>query len=251
MKPVLTTLFIFICLFTYGQDNTLEIIGEITNSETQEAIPYVHVFNLNTKQGTASNTEGRFWINMTPGDTLAFSAIGFQAYQFIINENITTDKLVVSIELSPSTLELEAVKVFAFRDEYALKRALIETEVPIETEETGLKIPGVKASRRPVEGGGIAMGGPLTAIGNLFSKEVKEKKKMAKITKEYDLYKSVSNKYNKKIVMDITGLPEDKVEDFMEFCKMDEGYLKKATEYEIAVVINRCLNDFDALEKDQ
>lgn len=251
MKPVLTTLSVLFGIVCYAQTNTVEVIGEITNSETKEAIPYVHVLNVNSKNGTASNTEGRFWINMAPGDTLALSAIGFQAYQFVIKEEIKTDKLIVNIELSPSTLELETVKVFAFRDEYALKRALIDTEVPLEKEDVGIKIPGVKLSSRTVEGGGISVGGPLTAIGNLFSKEVKEKKKMAQITKEHDHYKNASKKYSKKVVMEITGLPENKVEDFMNFCKIDNSYLAKATEYEIAVVINRCLVDYNVQNKEE
>ncbi len=249
MKLALTTVLLLITAVGFTQQHNVEIIGEIVDSESKEAIPYVHIVNKNTGQGTASNTEGRFWINMSPADTLIFSAIGFESYQFRLNEQITTDKLVVTIELSQSTLELEAVKVFAFKDEYALKRALIDAEVSPEEDTKQLQLPGVKRSARPVNGGGVAVGGPLTALGNLFSKERKETKKMETLQQEYNLYKNIESKYNPRVVMDITGLPEDKVEDFMNFCKIDDGYIRKATEYELAVVVNRCLVDFNALEE--
>lgn len=246
MRGVFLLLSVLFTATVFAQEAKIEVVGEIIDSDSREAIPYVHIVNKSTNSGTSSNTEGRFWIRINPSDTLLFSAIGFETYQFIINNQINTERILITIELSQSTLELEDVKVFAFKDENALKRAILDTQVPLKTEDNSLKIPGVyKKNWRAPEGGGVALGGPLTKLGNLFSKEQKELKKLKSVQKDFDAFQNTKAKYNVEVVMNITGLPEDKVEDFMKFCVLEDSYLLRATEYEIAVVVNQCLVDYN------
>lgn len=235
----------------YASAQEIEINGQIIDKETQEAVPYVHIINTTTNQGTVSNTEGRFWVTIDKSDTLNFSAIGFETYAFTLKENITTDKLIITIELNTSTMELAPVDVFAFRDEHALKRALIEMDMPLQKEKK-LIIPGVKEAQKfnPSGTGGLSMGGPLTAIAKVFSKEEKERKMLKQYQQKYDYQKVLTSKYNETVVMEITSLPEDKVEDFMEFCVLEDSFIYRATEYELTVVLNQCLVDFKKLEEE-
>jgi len=253
MKQVLFAvgIFLFTSQFTYAQE--IEISGQIVDKESKEAIPYVHIVNTSTGQGMVSNTEGRFWVTMDKFDTLQLSSIGFEKYAFTLKPNITTDKLIVTIELNTSTLELETVNVFAYRNEQALKKALLEMDVPIEQEET-LKIPGVREAKKlapPSGNGGISLGSPITMIAKAFSKEEKERKLLKKYQKEYEYQRVLTSKYNETIVMEITNIPEDKVEDFMEFCVLEDSFIYRATEYELAVVLNQCLIDFNKIEEDK
>lgn len=239
-----------LCLFaTASFTQEIEISGQIIDKETNEAVPFVHIINASINKGTVSNTEGRFWIKMDRRDTLQFSAIGFETYAFILQPNISTDKIDVTIALNTSTMELAPVKVFAFRDEQALKRALIEMDAPLEEQEQ-FTIPGLPSKKtRDVEGGGMGIGGPLTMIAKAFSKEEKEKKLLKKYEKAYDFQKVLTSKYNETVVMEITNLPEDKVEDSMKFCVLEDSFIYRATEYDLAVVLNQCLLDFNKLEE--
>lgn len=239
-------------IFVLGaKAQNVEISGQIIDKETQEAVPYVHIINTTTNQGTVSNTEGRFWVTIDKSDTLNFSAIGFETYAFTIKENVTTDKLIITIELNTATMELAPVDVFAYRDEHALKRALIEMDMPLQKEDK-LTIPGVKEAQKfnPPGSGGISMGGPLSAIAKVFSKEEKEKKMLKQYQQKYDYQKVLTSKYNEHVVMEITNLPKDKVEDFMEFCVLEDSFIYRATEYELTVVLNQCLVDFKKLEEE-
>ncbi|MDX1629526.1 MAG: carboxypeptidase-like regulatory domain-containing protein [Fulvivirga sp.] len=234
-----------------GQQHKIEISGRIIDKITEEAVPFVHVYNLSTTEGTASNAEGEFTIMMSKTDTLQFSAIGFETFAFTLKPGISNQKLEVTIALNATTLELEPVKVFAFRDEDALKRAILDLEIPNELDKSKkLVIPGVKEAveeSAPSTSSGLSLGGPLTAIANIFSKERKEKKKLGQLEKDYEYQKLLTSKYNKEIVMKITNLPADKIEDFMEFCVLEDSFIFRATEYELAVVLHDCLADFNKL----
>jgi hypothetical protein len=247
MKGFLLTCLLFFSLTTYSQTESIEIIGEIIDPEASEAVPYVHVINTTSKTGAVSNTEGRFWIKMNKKDTLLFSAIGFEKYIFTLKDDINSNKLVVTIELRHSTLELETVKIFAFKDEYALKRALIDAELPIEIPKKGIQLAGfyygpkkeVKAS---------AFSSPISFIYNKVSKEAKQAKKLQEYEQDYDFRNYLKSKYNESIVIKITGIQEDKVDDFMKFCKLDDSFIKRASEYELTVVLRQCFTDFTSIE---
>ena len=63
----------------------------------------------------------------------------------------------------------------------------------------------------------------------------------------YDYQEIIKAKYNQAVVMELTGLPEEKVEEFMEFCKLEDSFLGPASEYEIAVAVNKCMVDFSQI----
>lgn len=243
-------IFFVVMLFSlngYGQENQkIEITGEIIDTETNEPVPYVHVVNKKAQLGTVSNTEGRFWITMEKTDTLLFSAIGFETFAFTLKEEVTTDRMVVTIAMNLSTMELKPVKVFAFRDEAALKRALIDTKVPLEDNQKGIQLPGFyygpKKEVKP-----SAFGNPISFIASKFSKEIKEKKKLAEYQQSYEYQKLAKVKYNEQVVVKLTGIEEDKVEEFMEFCNLENSFIEKSSEYEIAIAVNSCYNNFKEL----
>lgn len=231
----------------YAQDNeVIHIAGKIIDAETEAPVSYVHVVNKTTGKGTVSNADGRFSIQITPVDTLLFSAIGFESYAFSLDKKIPENKLQVVIKMNTSTMELQPVNIFAYKDEYALKRALIEMDVPLETNEQFNS--GWVPSKKSATDGGIAIGGPISALYNSFSREGKEKRKLEKYQQEYEFRKSLMVKYNEDIVKELTGLPENKVVEFMNFCKLDDGFLNRANAYEIAVAVNHCFTEFIELD---
>ncbi len=248
MKKFYQAAILFLLLFSSlvskaQETHEIEITGEIVDSETNDPVPYVHVVNKRAQLGTVSNTEGRFWITMEKTDTLLLSAIGFETFAFTIKDDVVSDKMVVTISMDLSTMELKPVKVFAFRDEAALKRALLDTQVPIDQEKRGIQLPGFyygpKKEVKP-----SAFGNPISFIASKFSKEIKEQKKLAEFEQKYDYQKIIKVKYNQQVVIRLTGIEEDKVEEFMEFCNLEDSFIGRSSEYEIAVAVNRCYTDF-------
>lgn len=246
---LIASLSLFYSVSSIAQEHTIEITGEIIDSETNDPVPYVHVVNKKAALGTVSNTEGRFWITMDKTDTLLFSAIGFETFAFTLKKEVTTDKMVVTIAMNLSTMELEPVKVFAFRDEAALKKALINTKVPLDENQRGIQLPGFYyGPRKEVK---PSLGNPISFIASKFSKEIKEQKKLAEVEQEYEYQKVIKAKYNQHVVIKLTGMPEDKVEKFMEFCNLENSFIGRASEYEIALAVNTCYTDFKKLEAEE
>jgi hypothetical protein len=246
-KSCLLTLLFSIFAFTVlaQQENvtpTIEILGEIRDQISNEAVPFVHIINENSGIGTVSNEQGRFWMEMNPTDTLIFSAIGFESYAFTLKEDVKSRRIEITIALNTSTMELEPVKIFAYRDEESLKQALLNLDVPESVDNSRMELPGFYYGPRIPHKPGLSS--PISFIASKFSKREKELKKVTQAEIEDDYRKLIQAKYNESVVMELTGLPEDKVKDFMDFCKIEESFISRSGPYEIALAVHQCLKKY-------
>jgi len=217
--------------------------GEILDVADNSPVPFVHIINTSTGKGTASNSEGRFKIMMSPSDTLLFSAIGFEKYIFTLSENIDTQSILVTIVLDASSMKLEPVKIFAYKDEQSLKRAIIEMDVP-EEKSNRMQLDGFYYGPRK-ESKASPIWNPVSFVYGKVSKKALEKRKYAKVIAEHDKWiVDKATKYNPQIVQRVTGLPEDKIEDFMNFCKLENSFISLSSEYEVVVAIQKCLVEY-------
>lgn len=237
--------FIFLGLmafaFTISAQDKIPVKGVIVDSENKAPVPSVHIINKNKSAGVVGKLDGSFSIKTTPGDTLVFSAVGYSRYSLVVKP---FQKENLEIELTPKSMKLDSVKVFAYKDLSSLKRAIISMDVPIEeNEEVALNLP--PAGYMP-EGGGIVLMGGLSGLlnGLGFNKTYNQQQKLKKLNKEAETRRIIREKYNEKIVKEWTGLDEDEVYAFMQFCLLPDNFVLEASEYQLAVVVNQCLKDY-------
>ncbi len=247
------TLF-FSCLNVLGQVKTdrVALYGTIVSAQDGVPVPFVHVLNRANRQGTVSNNEGRFWISMGRKDSIVFSAIGYESYTFNLKESMTSNKLEVKIEIDVATRQLQPVEVRAYRSEMALKQAILDMELPTESQSLQLgnyqKESFGNHGKVGSTGSGIALNGSVSALADALSKRGKQKRKLQALKLGEHRYQKITEKYNPYIVKQITDLPSDEIEKFMDFCKLEDNFIISSTTYEITVALHRCLRDYsDAL----
>ncbi len=231
-----------------AQEDKADLIvieGVIQEAGSGNPVPYVHIMNRQSGYGTVSNTEGRFWIKMNGTDTLLFSAIGYEIYAFTLKPEQQSRRIRVTIEMNTSTQVLKPVNVFAYRDEESLKQALIEMD-PVLENDNQVVVPGIKKPG-PINPS-VSLSGPISFFYNKFSRKAKAQQKLQQDIASYDYRKILKARYNEQVVIELTGLPEDKVEEFMEFCKIEEAFINGATDYDIALAVSSCLKKFEALD---
>ena len=216
--------------------------GKVIDKENLEVLPGVHILNANKRRGTVSDIDGNFYIKALEADTLIFSYVGYNQHFLILKDSIRDElQAPVVIRLSKSLVELESVKVFAYKNERDFKNAILELELP-EDKPVKTQIPGYYyGPQKPVKPG---ISSPISLLANKFGKRAKRERQFneAKRRDEYKRY--LNSKYNKEIVSRITGLQDQELDDFMQHCTLSEKFIDDANEYEIIVAINRCYKDF-------
>src|SRR5690606_35759918 len=108
MKNSLT---LVICLFfawmSFGQTQSLS--GVVTDHETGVPIPGANVTVQNTARGVVTDFDGNYTVEVSTGEVLIFSYIGYKEQQVVVGS-----QTVVDIQLSVSASELEEVIVVGY-----------------------------------------------------------------------------------------------------------------------------------------
>lgn len=227
-------------------EETVNLSGEIINKEDGEIVPYVHIINATTNEGTTSDLSGKFSLTINRSDTLIFSAVGFEKYSLTLVDNeIKSRDYYIRILLDQSSYELAPVNIYAFKDEAGFKQDILNMQLP-DPANSKIVIPGAyEGPAAPKDlNSNFSLGSPITAIANVFSKEAKELRKYGKVLKDAPKQKALNEKYNLEVVKEITGLKDEELNQFMHFCKIPEDYILKANDYEIILAVNACYKEF-------
>ncbi|WP_020531993.1 SusC/RagA family TonB-linked outer membrane protein [Flexithrix dorotheae] len=109
MKKKIPIVVILICLFQIGYGQGSIISGTVTSSEDGEPIPGVSILIKGTSRGTTSDFNGNFSVDVSKGETLQFSYIGFKSKDILIE-----DQTELSVILEVDTEQLEEVVVIGY-----------------------------------------------------------------------------------------------------------------------------------------
>ncbi|NOQ97344.1 MAG: SusC/RagA family TonB-linked outer membrane protein, partial [Calditrichae bacterium] len=104
MKKLLLLFFTMILFISLVNSQVRVLSGTVTSSEDKMGIPGVAVLEKGTTNGTITNQEGHFKIQVSQGSTIAFSYVGMVSLELLV-----TDQTQIEIEMKPDILGLEEV----------------------------------------------------------------------------------------------------------------------------------------------
>ncbi|RZK41551.1 MAG: hypothetical protein EOO90_10965 [Pedobacter sp.] len=118
MKYSLTIILLLFVASVFAQDvkksnKLVQFSGIITDTDSSSVVPYVTITNLTNKgQKYAANYQGYFSIIVNPGDSLVFSAIGFNFKTIVIPAELNDYKYTEMVQMKPETVYLKAVRIY-------------------------------------------------------------------------------------------------------------------------------------------
>ncbi|MCF2489289.1 TonB-dependent receptor [Dyadobacter sp. CY347] len=122
MKNYFLLLFITASFTALAQQRI--ITGSVTDAQNADALPGVNVSIKGTRQGTLTEADGKFTLNLVKGETLVFSFVGFAAQEVKI-----TDGNNYNVALQASTHTLGEVQVVGSRN---ANRTKLDSPVPVD-----------------------------------------------------------------------------------------------------------------------
>ena len=206
------------------QSRAQVVTGQIVN-EQNDPVPYATIFVSETKEGTISNTEGNFKIQIPPGN-YHFTIRSMGYLQDIKEVNVNSDSLHLNITLKKQSFEIKEVKVFPGKEDpawFIMRKAIAKATY------FGQKIKHYEADMY------IRANFAFTNIPNVYKNKIEiEGRKLKDLVKENVTYIIESqnkitfdypNKYEQKVISkktSLTGLDEPPVMELMSASFYDE-----------------------------
>jgi hypothetical protein len=247
MKKWFYLLLLLLPSVIYAQDKNVFIIkGHLSNLDNQPLV-YAHIIVPNQHIGTISDTNGNFALPLTYGDTLMISHIGYMTRFIYFTENTFVYNNTIEIILLPQAFELKEVVITPFPKNWeAFKEAFVNLKLEEEPKPSlDLASLGIKHYVRPEDGFGVSAMGPVQALYNIFSKEVKSQKKLAALKQKDKFEKKIRIRYSEQLVSRLTGITDDALlKKFMHYCNLKDDYIIASSDYDLYLAIMDCYKHF-------
>lgn len=239
---------VFLLLLFYGcclcaQDYNTRIEGRVYSKNGDVAA--THVSNITQNRGTITDVGGYFDISVKLNDTLVFSAVQFKKKEVVVTIVILKSKK-LEVPLEEALTQLNEVVVTPYnltgdinRDAKRLKIKPIVTASTLGLPNAYVKIKTQNERRlaeadggRFIEFGHYALDStfnPMVMINihkilNRVTGRTQTLKKYVAIDKEIALLNKVKKFYHDSIYQQGLKIPEDRINDFMNFCEVDSTY---------------------------
>lgn len=226
----------------------IKVSGIIYDEKSSERLPFVHIIDVTRNTGTSADDNGNFSFNTYQGDSIRFTAIGYSDQYLILNDSLKNTEYLV-IYLTPKAYLLESMDIYANNP----MKGFYLSDFPRDTIRMGSSkgSPGAAYWNVLPNGGS----GYITGLANLFNKHAKQEKKLKKILEEEQAIqqqqqretltkRTVSEKYNADLIQYITNLTGKELEYFMLEYRPSNGFIVRATDYDIALQIVESFRDY-------
>ncbi len=214
-----------------GQDTIQH--GRLIDLPSYKGADNIRIVNLRTGKGTISDMHGYFRIIARKNDSILISSVQYEMKTFRANPTVDT-----LLYLEPAVYVLPTAKViFNFRTYNEFKEAVLA--LPEECYEKK-EIPWFRDYFNKSKEEYISCTGfsPITLLYNMYSKHALEMKRYNYILEQEKVEALVSSRYNSQVVSNITGITSaEELEKFMDFCRIPDSYVIRASEYELYLAI--------------
>jgi len=207
----------------------IRLKGQILNLEDELPVPFATVLNFRTHGSVVADDQGRFTIEMMNIDSLSISSLGFSK---------TTARVPVNYS------EMNVLIIYAKPVRFSLK------ETKIQGEKQNVNLDGLPPSKKvdidPALRGDAynnkppiiaAFFNPASYLQYYLSKSERDKRETRKAILTEQQWAELSVYYNKKLVMELTGLNDVQADWFMMYIN-GKGLLDQMkSEYDARAII--------------
>ena len=215
---------ILISLIYTGKAQQISFNGRVIDGINFYPVEGANVYNATRKKFVFSDQEGKFSIECKMQDTLIISKSIYRQMIVVMDEELIKKKK-EDFLLYYKAILLREVSVIALNPIYeGFKRDLAKIELP----EIYQRIPGVEITeqdqanaeygKEPNVLRNTPIAHPFTFLYEAFSRKAKMKRLYNDMVQYEDKLDELPLKYNKEVVKDITGLPDDEILNFMMYC---------------------------------
>lgn len=205
----------------------IRLKGQVLNLDDELPVPFATILNYRTHGTVSADDQGRFTMEMMNIDSLAISSLGFSKSTVHIPANYN---------------EMNVLKLYAKPIRFAIPEVKVTGEkFKVEGLPTGKKskidpqLRGDAYDKKPPLLAALVT--PLSFIQYYTSKREKEKRETRQAIVTEKKWEILSQFYNKKLVMELTGLNDPQADIFMTWFNSKNLLSHMSTDYDVRAAI--------------
>jgi len=211
---------IFFCSDLSAQQS---VSGKVYSSINDSIIIGASVLNKKTGRFSGTDNSGKYSITALEGDSLVFSATGYEPDTIVVQFHMFL--VPVDVTIGPRVISLENVEVRSDYSADSLARRNMYNDI--------YNPPGITGRNRPADGVGISLS-PLSH----FSKAAKQKRELRKRLEKQEQEAFIDYSFPEGWVSSLTGLKGDSLKLFMTRYRPSYDFCRQATRADMIVYVS-------------
>ena len=252
-RRLIMVLFALVLFYGPLQSQTYVMIQGSVHNLRGVSLVGAHAHNQSKGYSTFTDYNGKFSLVLEINDTLKVSMIGYKPFTLKVPVKLDALNYSLKITLLADTIYISGPEIRPYPATYPeFRKEFIALRTPEEKMNKKLNLP-VTPFRRRYENpdGGLLLPGPFSLLYNQYSKEAKEKKKMAAIIAKNKLRADFLDIIAPEILAKRYGCSsEHDIDALLEFCGIDEDYLQRVPHYLIADRVVTCGKEWRKRKKE-
>ncbi len=233
---------IYACLaMAIQQAHAQQIVlkGYVLSIETNSVVPLANILNTTTQERFIGSRQGLFKAKVSPKDSITITAIGYETLILaVVNLIPENPEDTIQLYMRPMAYQLKDVTIrYSNRKRDSIAQAAAEF---LRTD------PLMNNYDRILNRDQGSIASPLTAMWNEYSKAGQDMKHFEEFMRHAEMLKQVSTRYNKKTIKRATGLPDEYLDDYILYCKIDRAFVLNSSDYDLILSMQDCAKRFRA-----
>lgn len=220
---------VFLWLFSHLSEAQLLLKGTVVEIDSMTPMPFVYIINKSNGNGTMSDNDGKFVLASSPYDTLVCSYVGYVKLYIPVSRLKPNAKGELKLVMNYMPINLGTVNITAFKFK-AYERQYMKDII----ERSRIKKLAYATS-------------PVNAMYMRYSKEGKQVQKLAKIFEQILIEEEVQKKFNKDILVKLTGDETVDYDAFRKYCyKLNDNFIITHEGAELYLQVMDCYKRYKA-----
>ncbi len=114
----------------YGNDRLVQLSGIVMAADSLYPIPYTSIWDKTIRRGTISNLQGFFSFVVHKGDTVLFSAVGYDKAKLVVPADLIENTYSVIQFMRNDTILLPTAVIYPWPTPYEFKQAFLALDIP-------------------------------------------------------------------------------------------------------------------------
>jgi CarboxypepD_reg-like domain len=233
---------------TFAQQN-ISFSGTVQDAVSKTAVVNASIINKSKGLVAVSDSQGKFFIEVSVKDTLTISHIAFEVNQTVIKEN--SNNLIINLVEKTNQIEEIVVSSLKLTGYLEIDTKRIKVNENYRYTIAGLNLgyePGRK-SKNAFDNFVDALSNPVDLVYSLFNKKDKELVKLLAMKKDENFKKLLATQTNRQSLILMLQLQKAEINTILEKCNYSKVFIDTASDLQVLDAIASSYEDYKMFKK--
>ena len=225
--------------------------GRIVSIVDKKPLQSAHIVNLNSVDGTITDSQGMFEVPAQVNDTIFISYIGYQSVKLKVTSDLLKGhELEIAIHEKVVNIEEVTIKSHKLIGVLVVDAKNVPNDAYSRIHINGLPQAYEMAGYgRNYSAGVGAVFNPVDFWYNKFGKKPKELQRLKKLKEQDNMRSMMEQKYSREIMMDYLDMSRKELNDLLAECNYSSRFINRASDLQIIEAVLECYENYRALQK--